>query len=185
MTWLGDRSIKGHNADLLSKWFKSAEEWTLEYVKSDDYLDEFGDLTDRLALEDNVRELLQDYAIPKKRFDEIANEIAERISIDQLCDSVVLEEYSLGPSGYLYSWPINEYEEEIPVDRIRDDLEDKIIGNFSDVLKEWIELQRDHQLTLVEDSAVYLTTGTFLRIDFFVDHEVLEDLLEDLLGEEV
>lgn len=188
---IDDDDVEEHNADLLSEWFRQSEEWILEYVQSDDYAGEYGYLmceSDRIN--QSVQRLLRDYEIPESvDRDQLADDVASRILNEGLYDHHVVDEYSSESCGYLDSFQIGEYEDQIDVDRIRKDLDDKICGEFLDVLEDWIESQRDHCLRSWGDlreskyPTVLLITYTGLRIDYVIDEDQLGEILSDILGE--
>lgn len=180
--WKAKDEIDEHNADVLKEYFEDQEKWIMEYVQSDDYVDNYAYLMgESNRINESVKQLLKEetlyyWRLPAELFDDMADNIATEILQNGQFDFHVVDEYSSECVGYLDSFEIGEYEEQIEVSRVEEDLEDKIIGDVVDALEEWIPVQRDFCIADVgglrgKYPTTYLIVNTGLRIDFVVDDD--------------
>jgi hypothetical protein len=184
--------VEEYNADILSEFFKGVEDWIDEYVQSDDYAGEYSYLmkeSDRIN--ESCRRLLRNFDLGEGvKVEDIADDVATEILNSRRFDFFIVDEYSSESCGYLDSFQISEYEYQIDVSQIREQIEDKIVGDFWQALEDWIEDQRDHCIrtwgsTPLKDQkypCVYLIVNTGYRVDYVVDtEEVLEEIVDEIL----
>jgi hypothetical protein len=136
------------------------------------------------------KEDVGEYAtITSETIEQVADEVATRILENDIFDFHVVDEYSTTSTGYLDSFHIGEYEDQIEVNRIREQLEDKLAGDFYNVLEDWIEHQRDYCIrtwgsTHLRDQkypTVYVIVNTGLRVDYVIDDDALEMVVKEVL----
>jgi hypothetical protein len=121
--------------------------------------------------------------------EDIADDVATEILNSGRFDFVVVDEHSSESCRCLASFQIGEYEDQIDVSRIREQIGDKIAGDFFEVLEGWINEQRDYCIrtwgsTPLRDQkypCVYLIVDTGYRVDCVVEAEVLEEIIEEIL----
>lgn len=195
--------MRDHNHEVFNTFFQDQDDWIMEYVQSDDYMNEYaflifeGDQLDRsiseLLKEDrfqhsfsSAREIC---GIPKQASlpHELNDYIIEAIQYYNLFEVHCVNEHALTCNGYLDSYQIEEYENQIEVDRIKESVLFLLkfpddTTDFENLLAEYIDTERNHCLrgTLAElqceHACMHQYVDTGLRIEFYLTSEQMEQV---------
>lgn len=195
--------IRDTNHDILNEFFQNQEDWIMEYVQSDDYMDGYSCLLhEGVAINDRVRLMLQSwYYHALNAFDNARNEcgisndaqlpddfyeyVVDAILYYNLYSMDCADEYDSSRRFYLDCFTVGEYENQIDMQSLWDNVNDKIIRpntytTLSDIVKEYIETNRKHCLRtsglLHQHAKIEQYVNTGLRIDFYLTSEQFEQV---------
>ena len=197
--------MRDHNHEVFNTYFQQSDDWIMEYVQSDDYVGEYAYLMKESdSINRQVKRLLgKDYYMTPNSFDsprdeagimwvanlpdDLVDYVVEAILYYDLFDCVVHDEYSSTHEGYLDSFQIGEYENQLEISHIKEATESSLSlsdseTTFEDLLAEYIETNRDHCLrgTLAElkrdYACFYQFVNTGLRIDFQLNRDQWEQV---------
>jgi len=162
--------IRDYNFEILKEYFNNVETWANDYVRSDDYVGEYAYLMrEGTTINDSLQKMLEpwNYTNYTERettrgqlglLEEIelppdfVNTLVTKI-LDNDCFGIEYSDPYATPSiGYLDSFQIDEYEEQIEVSNIREATEGQLYlpdsdFDFYDCLAEYIANNRDHCLS--------------------------------------
>jgi hypothetical protein len=193
--------MRDHNHEVFSTFFQNQDDWTMEYVQSDDYMEDYacilweGDNVERslsrlLRCDEFSGQRNREYCdIPNVAgsLDCIIPHMINRMKFYDLISMHCVGEYSSSCNGYLDSCVIGEYENQIEISNIKESVLPLLsIPNdrttFENLLAEYIETSRDHCLrgTLRElkreHAVMYQYVNTGLRIEFYLTSDQAEEL---------
>jgi hypothetical protein len=199
--------VRDHNADIFKEYFTKWEQWSEDYVASDDYANDYAYLMNEgIGINDSLERILKpdiyrhsyqgnrsicglsdDAKLPKT----FVEEVAERILFNNLYESRLVDEYASESNFYLDSFYIGEHENQIELSHIENevskDLWQEYEGQpFIDALVEWLSTQRDFCINWKycihrEHGSLYLITYIGSRIDFVTNADSLETATTEVI----
>jgi hypothetical protein len=193
--------MRDDNHEILNKFFQLQEDWINDYIKTDDYMGgyEFC-IWEGVLVVDNlkcmfckdiykhsyegIREacgISENAKLPSLIFDYMVQVIRD----DDLIECNCVDEYSSECNGYLDSIQVGEYENQIEVSSIDKEVSDLLTlpndkTTFKDILKEYLNTQREFCLNTFEIERSYATiehyVNTGMRIEFSIPTSSLEEM---------
>jgi len=193
--------MRDHNHEIFSTFFQNQDDWIMEYVQSDDYMNDYSCI---LWEGDSIRHSLfrllkrdefsgqrnREYCdIPQQAgsIECIIPYMLDRLRFYDLYSVHCVNEYSSESNGCLDSYQIGEYENQIEICDIRKSVLSLLsIPNdrttFENLLAEYVKTNRNHCLRghwweLERSHAVmyqYVLTG--LRIEFYLTSDQTSEL---------
>lgn len=177
-----EEEIIEYNHEILGEYFEAHSQWTQEYVESEEYWGEYAYLMrENDTAETNMVKILESDGVLNSDVDypeEVIADIWDSVYQLELFVGDTCNEYASIGDRHLDGFGIGEYEDQIEVSRVREDIGDDLIltadSEFTDLLEDYCENGSDHCLRGSSLNREYATLELYLNTGIRVDWELLE-----------